>query len=113
MNTARPSLLRRVLALVAFGLLAGGVVATGASLVSRDLCGDEVGAAAVRACDDLVRTLSIRTGLLAGVVSVLMGLLVLGLIRTARQDEEDRRIRRREDLEALQGRIPPASAGER
>ena len=113
MNAGRPSLLRRAASFVVFGVLVGGVVAAGASTLARDLCGEEVGAAAVRACDDLVRTFSIRTGLLAGAVSVVMGLLVLGLIRTARQDEEDRRIRRREALEAMEGTRGPGPARER
>jgi hypothetical protein len=44
-------------------------------------------------CEDLVRTLSIRTGAVAGVATMLFIMLAVGLLKTAFRREEDRHVR--------------------
>ena len=73
--------------LAAAGLLVGVVVATASVLTGASLC--EAGGTGVE-CYELTRTLAIRTGIVAGVVTVLMGLLVAGLARMLAQDEKQR-----------------------
>jgi hypothetical protein len=73
--------------LVAAGLLVGLVVATASVITGASLC--EAGGSGVE-CYELTRTLAIRTGFVAGVVTVMMGLLVAGLARMLSQNEKDR-----------------------
>jgi hypothetical protein len=73
--------------LAAAGLLVGMVVATASVLTGASLC--EAGGTGV-GCYELTRTLAIRTGIVAGVVTVLMGLLVAGLAKMLSQDEKQR-----------------------
>jgi hypothetical protein len=87
--------------LVAAGLLVGLVVATASVITGASLC--EAGGSGVE-CYELTRTLAIRTGFVAGVVTVLMGLLVAGLAKMLSQDEKDRAQRAMEAHLARRGR---------
>jgi len=91
--------------LVAMGLVVGGVVGFAASLAGQSLCG--VGEAG-RECLELTRTLAIRTGAVAGVATVVMGLLAAGLLRMLSQGEKHRAERAREAYLASSGREVPS-----
>ena len=78
---------RLIILLSAAGLLVGIVVATASVLTGASLC--EAGGTGVE-CYELTRTLAIRTGVVAGVVTVLMGLLVAGLAKMLSEDERQR-----------------------
>lgn len=81
------SRLRVALLLAGAGLLVGLVVATASVITGASLC--EAGGTGVE-CYELTRTLAVRTGVVAGVVTVLMGLLVAGLAKMLSQNERDR-----------------------
>jgi hypothetical protein len=81
-----------VVALVLAGFTVGAVVTATSALLGSDACGPP-GARppeVVGDCAGLVRSLSIRTGIAAGVATVLILLLVAGLLRTGERIEEDR-----------------------
>lgn len=84
---------RLALLLAAAGALVGLVVATASVLTGASLC--EAGGTGLE-CYRLTRTLAVRTGLVAGVVTVLMGLLMAGLARMLSQNEKQRAERARE-----------------
>jgi hypothetical protein len=86
--------------LVGAGLVVGLVVATASILTGVSLC--EAGGTDVE-CYQLTRTLAIRTGVVAGVVTVLMGLLVAGLAKMLTQDEKQRAERAMEAYQASRG----------
>jgi hypothetical protein len=73
--------------LVGAGLLVGLVVATASVITGASLC--EAGGSDLE-CYELTRTLAVRTGFVAGVVTVIMGLLVAGLAKMLSQNERDR-----------------------
>src|SRR5919106_2134722 len=73
--------------LIGAGLLVGVVVAATSSASSLAICGPGAGGEGCRA---LVLTLAMRAGLVAGLVTVLMGLLVVGLLRMIVQDDHQR-----------------------
>lgn len=81
---------RLTVGVVAAGVLAGLVVAVASVAAGTPICGS---AGPADACFDLVRTLSVRTGLVAGAMTVLMLLTVVGLLRMAAQDDELRAAR--------------------
>ncbi|MGH2724304.1 MAG: hypothetical protein ACRDI0_08565 [Actinomycetota bacterium] len=91
--------------LVAMGLVVGLVVAFASSLTGRSLCG--VGEAG-RECLELTRTLAIRTGAVAGVATVVMGLVAAGLLRMLSQGERQRAERAREAYLASRGQELPS-----
>jgi cytochrome bd-type quinol oxidase subunit 2 len=93
------------LILVSAGLLVGLVVATASVLTGASLC--QAGNAGVE-CYELTRTLAIRTGLVAGVATVVMGLLVAGLAKMLAQDEKQRAERAMEAYLASRGREDPS-----
>lgn len=64
--------------------MAATSAATGALMCRFDTVG---------ACHTLVRTLSVRVGIVAGGMAVLMMLLVAGLLRMSAEDEERREVR--------------------
>lgn len=99
------SRLRLAVLLFAAGLLVGLVVATASVITGASLC--EAGGAGVE-CYELTRTLAIRTGLVAGVVTVIMGLLVAGLAKMLSQDEKQRAERAMEAYLASRGREDPS-----
>jgi uncharacterized membrane protein YjfL (UPF0719 family) len=71
------------------GLLVGGVVAATSATTGVLMCRfDTVGA-----CHALVRSLSLRVGLVAGGMAILMLLLVAGLLKMTAEDEERREVR--------------------
>jgi hypothetical protein len=78
---------RVALLLVGAGTLVGLVVATASVLTGASLC--EAGGTGVE-CYRLTRTLAIRTGFVAGGMTVLMGLLVAGLAKMLSQNEQER-----------------------
>ncbi|MDP9295652.1 MAG: hypothetical protein M3O88_03005 [Actinomycetota bacterium] len=79
------------------GFTVGAVVTATSALFGREECGPGSPSLAFRPpagigdCAALVRSLSIRTGIAAGVATVLILLLVAGLFRTSQRIEEDRR----------------------
>jgi hypothetical protein len=77
--------------LVVWAVLAGSIVAVVAAVMGVQNC-DSVWSTSE--CRELVRTLSIRVGLLTAVVTAIMALYVRGLGRMSEQDEADRRERR-------------------
>jgi hypothetical protein len=89
-----PSRLRIGLALVAAGLVVGLLVAVVATITGASLCS---AAQSGTSCYQLTRTLSIRTGLVAGAMTVVILLLFAGLLRMVARDEEDRAERAMED----------------
>ena len=82
------------------GGIVGSAVAVMASLTGATVCGaGEAG----RPCYELIRTMSLRVGLLAGVMTVIMVLLVAGLIRMLSQDDRQRAERAMEAYLAGEG----------
>jgi hypothetical protein len=81
------SRVRIAVLLAAAGTLVGVVVATASVITGASLC--EAGGSGVP-CYVLTRTLAIRTGFVAGVMTVLMGLLVAGLAKMLSQNEKQR-----------------------
>jgi hypothetical protein len=73
--------------LLGAGVVVGGAVAALASLTGTTLCGS---GRAGRDCYELVRTLSLRAGLIAGLMTVVMTLLVAGLLRMLTQEDHQR-----------------------
>lgn len=74
--------------LVVLGGVATGIAATASTWANLRTCGhDPTGE-----CSSLVRTLSFRVGLVAGIATVLMLLLVAGLNRMVILDERRRAI---------------------
>jgi hypothetical protein len=91
--------------LLGAGLIVGGAVASMASVTGTTLCGSgEAG----RECYDLVRTLSVRAGLIAGLMAVVMILLVAGLLRMLSQEDHQRAERAMESYRAQGGESPSA-----
>ena len=87
MGEPRASWIRRAAILVAVGILVGGAVAALSVSTTAPLCAPGgVGAD----CRDLVATLGRRTGILAGVTTLVMTLLAAGLLRMVAQDDRDR-----------------------
>jgi hypothetical protein len=85
---------RFVVALLGAGVAVGVVVAATSMMMGGSDCGDEphpaVPPGIVQSCHDLMVSLSIRTGIAAGVATVFVLLLVTGLFRTSQRMEEDR-----------------------
>jgi len=88
---------RFVLALVAAGVAVGAVVAITAAIAGHHDCGETthqlgftLGTAPPSDCEGLIRSLALRTGIAAGVATVLILLLMTGLLRTGQRIEEDR-----------------------
>jgi hypothetical protein len=98
---------RIVVLLLGAGLVVGLVVATASVITGASLC--EAGGTGP-GCYTLTRTLAIRTGLVAGVVTAIMGLLVSGLAKMLSQDEQQRAERAMEDYLASRGREPRPEA---
>lgn len=73
--------------LLGAGVIVGGGVASLASLTGTTLCGS---GDAGRECYELVRTLSVRAGLISGLMAVVMILLVAGLLRMLSQEDHQR-----------------------
>lgn len=96
---------RGIVLLVAMGLVVGFVVAIASNLTGAALC---QGSGSELECFELTRTLAIRTGLVAGVATVVMGLLGAGLLRMLSQDERQRADRAREAYLASRGREAPS-----
>jgi hypothetical protein len=91
--------------LVGAGVVVGGAVASLASLTGTALCGSgEAG----RDCYELVRTLSLRAGLIAGLMTMVMTLLVAGLLKMLTQEDHQRAERAMEAYRA-EGRESPSS----
>jgi len=82
--------------LAVWAVLAGSVVAVVAAVTGVQNC-DTVWSTSE--CRELVRTLSIRVGLLTAVATAVMALFVAGLGRMSEQNEADRRERRMGSLE--------------
>ena len=99
------SRLRLAVLLFSAGLLVGLVVAMASVITGASLC--EAGGTGVE-CYELTRTLAIRTGAVAGVVTVMMGLLVAGLAKMLSQDEKQRAERAMEAYLASRGREDPS-----
>ncbi len=75
------------------GFTVGAVVTATSALFGREECLPASSAPppwTMGSCDGLVRSLSIRTGIAAGIATVLILLLVAGLFRTSQRIEEDR-----------------------
>jgi hypothetical protein len=85
--------------------VAVAATATGAALCSAGQSGTS--------CYELTRTLAVRTGLVAGGMTVLILLLFAGLFRMMARDEEDRAERAMEEYlaerEAMRRREPRTS----
>jgi hypothetical protein len=85
---------RFVVALLASGVAVGLVVAATSVMLGGSDCPDEPHPSfppgIVQSCHDLMWSLSIRTGIAAGVATVFVLLLVVGLFRTSQRIEEDR-----------------------
>jgi hypothetical protein len=92
--------------LLGAGVIVGGAVASLASLTGTTLCGT---GDAGRECYDLVRTLAVRAGLIAGLMTVVMILLVAGLLRMLSQEDHQRAERAMESYRA-QGRESPSAS---
>jgi hypothetical protein len=86
--------------LLGAGVVVGGAVAALASLTGTTQC---VGIDAEQDCYDLVRTLSLRAGLIAGLMTVVMILLVAGLLRMLSQEDRQRAERAMEAYRARGG----------
>jgi uncharacterized membrane protein YjfL (UPF0719 family) len=85
----RPTNRRIAAYLVGAGLLVGGVVAATAATTGVLMCRfDTVGE-----CHALVRALSLRVGVVAGVMAIVMLLLVAGLLRMTAEDAERQEVR--------------------
>jgi hypothetical protein len=97
---------RVALLLVGAGVLVGLVVAMASVLTGASLC--EAGGTGVE-CYRLTRTLAIRTGFVAGGMTVLMGLLVAGLAKMLSQNEQERAERAMEAY--LESRKHPSDEG--
>jgi hypothetical protein len=85
---------RFAVAVALAGLTVGAVVTATSALFGREECPPATSAPppwTFSSCDGLVRSLSIRTGIAAGIATVLILLLVTGLFRTSQRIEEDRR----------------------
>lgn len=89
--------------LLALGSLVGLVVAIVSVAAGASLCG--VGRASLD-CYELTRTLAVRTGVVAGVATVIMGALVAGLLRMLSQGERDAAERAREQFLASRREAP-------
>jgi hypothetical protein len=79
------------------GFTVGAVVTGTSAIFGHDACGPSSSGLvpspeAASDCAGLVRSLSIRTGIAAGVATVLILLLVAGLFRTSERIEEDRHL---------------------
>lgn len=83
----------RVGALLAAGAIVGAIAGFGAWWSAAGSCPGHDVPAFGSACGVLVTSLSWRVGLLAGVATVVMGLLAAGLQRTAEAMEDERRAR--------------------
>jgi hypothetical protein len=68
-------------------VVVGLVVGVAASLTGASICG--AGEEGLR-CHELSRTLSIRVGVVAGLMAILMVLVVAGLLKMLSQDDHDR-----------------------
>ena len=68
-------------------MVVGLVVGVAASLTGASICG--AGEEGLQ-CYELSRTLSIRVGVVSGLMAVLMVLVVAGLLRMLSQDDHDR-----------------------
>jgi uncharacterized membrane protein len=90
----RTSASRMVLLLFALGSVATGFAATASTWANVETCGHDPSGE----CSSLVRTLSLRVGLVVGVATVLMLLLVAGLHRMIILDERRRAIEGHPDL---------------
>lgn len=92
MDKPRRSRTKFVAALTLIGVLAGAVVAAASAATGGIACRG----GSAEECLDLARTLALRVGLVTGLVTVLMLLLVAGLLRMVVQDEERRLTMKRE-----------------
>jgi hypothetical protein len=96
---------RAALYVAAAGLLVGLVVAVVSVATGTSLCGaGEAGAD----CFELVRKLAVRTGVVAGLAVMIMGVLVAGLLKMLSQDEKQRAERAMEAYLASRGREAPS-----
>ena len=83
------------LLLIALGSLVTAFAASASTWANVGACGHDPGGE----CSDLVRTLSLRVGLVAGIATVLMLLLVAGLHRMVVLDERRRALEAHPDTE--------------
>jgi hypothetical protein len=97
------SRLRFAAILIGAGGIVGGAVAALASLTGTTLCGS---GDAQQGCYELVRTLSFRAGLIAGLATVFMTLLVAGLLKMLTQEDQQRAERAMEAYRARGGESP-------
>lgn len=74
---------------VAVGLLVGSLVAAASGGIGAGMCGPDLQGE----CHALARSFALRTGLMVGLVTVLMQLIVAGLLRMV-AEEESRRLER-------------------
>lgn len=88
--------LRLILPLLMAGVTVGAAVTAMAAFFGVASCSESAVLAPVdvgSACEDLVRTLSIRTGAVAGVATVLFIMLTVGLLKMVARTDEDRHVR--------------------
>jgi hypothetical protein len=83
-----------VILLLALGTLVTGFAASASTWANVGTCGHDPGGE----CSSLVRMLSLRVGLVAGMATVLMLLLVAGLHQMIVFDERRRALEARPDL---------------
>ena len=84
---------RFVASVLLAGVFVGGLVTGTSALLGRSDCLPETSARppwVLSSCEDLVRSLAVRTGIAAGIATVFVLLLVTGLMRTSQRIEEDR-----------------------
>jgi hypothetical protein len=75
------------------GVFVGGLVTGTSALLGRSDCPDsEAPHLSMQSCEALVRSLAVRTGIAAGIATVFVLFLVVGLMRTGQRMEEDRRV---------------------
>jgi hypothetical protein len=84
---------RLVVSVLLAGVFVGGLVTGTSALLGRSDCPDsEAPGLSLQSCEGLVRSLAVRTGVAAGVATIFVLLLVMGLMRTSQRMEEDRRV---------------------
>ena len=84
---------RFAVAVLLAGVFVGGLVTGTSALLGRSDCpNSEPSALSTQSCEGLVRSLALRTGIAAGIATIFVLLLVVGLMRTSQRMEEDRRV---------------------
>ncbi|MFL5768024.1 MAG: hypothetical protein ACJ758_09320 [Actinomycetota bacterium] len=82
---------RLAISVLLAGVFVGGLVTGTSALLGRSDCPtSEAPGVSTQSCEGLVRSLAVRTGIAAGVATIFVLLLVIGLMRTSQRIEEDR-----------------------